>query len=415
MNPRRLDAEEIRDSILAATGELDLRMGGSAVDFSKPRRTVYARVTRNIRDPQMDVFDAPENFVSTSQRNTTTTPTQALLMMNSPTMLQRAQAFAIRLKKENLRSDMERVEAAYRLALGRKPCADEARSGLIFLAEQRRRIPTDAPKTMPFLAEKMPYRERNAAVLQPQTPQDRLEVPDSPSMPVGDFTIEAHVLLRSVYDDASVRTIASHWDGKPDHPGWAFGVTSKKSMNKPQTLVLQLSAGESRGAEPEPVFSGLRLELNKPYFVAASVNLSDTNDTGIIFYLKDISNDCEPIQVVGAKHALGSLAPARAPFAIGGHHGDVNHLWDGLIDDIRLSDTALRTDQLLVSAETVTPHCVGYWRFDSNPSVYKDISNHGNDILPKARPSSLLTDPDLQALADFCHVLLNSNEFLYVD
>src|SRR5262249_25440331 len=62
---RRLDAEQIRDAILAATGELDLRGGGPSVEAAKPRRTIYTKVIRNTRDPLLDVFDAPEGFNST--------------------------------------------------------------------------------------------------------------------------------------------------------------------------------------------------------------------------------------------------------------------------------------------------------------------------------------------------------------
>src|SRR5688572_16088417 len=66
MNTRRLDSEQIRDAILAATGELEFSMGGPSVDTSKPRRTIYTKVMRNTRDPMLDVFDAPEGFASTA-------------------------------------------------------------------------------------------------------------------------------------------------------------------------------------------------------------------------------------------------------------------------------------------------------------------------------------------------------------
>src|SRR5207253_1604555 len=95
---RRLDAEQIRDAILTATGELNLQMGGPGVDAAKPRRTIYTKVLRNTRDPLLDVFDWPEGFVSTAQRNVTTTTTQALLLFNGPSFIQRARAMANHLK-----------------------------------------------------------------------------------------------------------------------------------------------------------------------------------------------------------------------------------------------------------------------------------------------------------------------------
>jgi hypothetical protein len=416
MNTRRLDAEQIRDAILSVTGELDLKMGGGAVDYGKPRRTIYARVTRNVRDPLMDVFDAPEGFASTSQRNTTTTPTQALLLINSQMMLQHAKSFAGHLEKDKRASDDQTITTAYRLAFGRAPDATELRSARQFLDEQVKRLSPEAAPIAPFLAEKMPYREGKAAVLQPQTVQDRFEAPDSPTLPSGDFTIEAYVLLRSTYDDASVRTIASHWDGDKKHPGWALGVTSKKTQNKPQTLVLQLCGGSSKDAAAyEPIFSGLHVELNKPYYVAASVNLSDTSEAGITFYVKDMANDCEPPMVIGARHTITASVRGQVPFAIGGRHGETNHFWDGLVDDVKLSNTALKQEQLLLTTDAMTERCVGYWRFEATPSVYKDASNHGNDLQPHLLPIAASANPKSQALVDFCHVLLNANEFLYVD
>ena len=57
---------------------------------------------------------------------------------------------------------------------------------------------------------------------------------------------------------------------------------------------------------------------------------------------------------------------------------------------------------------------MGYWRFEPTPGVFKDSSAFANDIEPRviAPPK---TDAKLETLTDFCHVLLNSNEFLYVD
>src|SRR6185503_1930496 len=114
---RRLDAEQIRDSILAVTGELQLDVGGPAVDSFKPRRSVYTKVMRNNRDPLLDVFDAPQHFSSTSQRDTTTTPVQSLLLINSQYMLQRARAMAGRLQ-QSASSERARIHTAYQLAFG---------------------------------------------------------------------------------------------------------------------------------------------------------------------------------------------------------------------------------------------------------------------------------------------------------
>ncbi len=412
MNIRRLDGEQVRDSMLAASGELDPSAGGPAVDGSKPRRSIYTRVLRNTHDPLLDVFDAPEGFASTSLRNVTTTPTQALFLFNSQYTLARARALAARLRRVSSGDDAQQIRQAYGLVLSRDPTGDELEAARRFLSEDKKQVAPTRATTVSYVAEKMPYREDKAAVMNPAGPMDRFEVPDSPALPQLDFTIEAFILLRSLYEDGQVRTIASHWDGNEKHPGWSFGVTSKKSMNKPQTLVLQLCG--PGGKSYEAIFSGLHIELNKPYFVAASIALEQTNETGITFFAKDISNDDEPMQVARMAHTVTAPLSSHAEFVMGGRQGQNAHLWDGLIDDVRLSNIALRQEQLLLTSEGVSEHTVGYWQFESASNYHRDSSGHGLNIKIKmAAPK--IQDPKEAALVDFCHVLLNANEFLYVE
>jgi mono/diheme cytochrome c family protein len=415
---RRLDAEQIRDAILAVTGELQTEAGGPAVDAFKPRRSIYTKVLRNNRDPLLDVFDAPQHFTSTAQRDTTITPVQSLLLINSPLMLQRARAMAGRLQKSGAKNDAEMITRAYQLAFNRAPAPEELRAAEKFLREQRQRVdPAKASSAAAgFIAEKIPYRDGKAAVMAPRSAQERLMASVSDSLPAGDFTIEAFVLLRSLYEGSEVRTIASHWSGKNSEPGWALGVTSLKSMRRPQTLVLQLSGTDADGKKLyEPVFADLPIHLNKPYFVAATVNLTNTGEGGVTFYAKDLSNDDEPVQVAKIAHRVTGGRFSPAPFTIGGRGVDKSHLWDGLIDDVRLSCTALRQEQLLLTAEGVTGATCGYWQFEARPSVFRDASPNQNDLKPllAARPATV--DRPTAALTDFCHALLNANEFLYVE
>ena len=66
---QRLDAEEIRDAMLAASGELEPAMGGPSVPTTRPRRTIDTRVIRNTRDGLLDAFDAPDGTFPTARRN----------------------------------------------------------------------------------------------------------------------------------------------------------------------------------------------------------------------------------------------------------------------------------------------------------------------------------------------------------
>ncbi|HEY0552525.1 MAG TPA: PSD1 and planctomycete cytochrome C domain-containing protein, partial [Verrucomicrobiae bacterium] len=178
---RRLDAEQIRDSILAVAGELQLETGGPAVDTFKPRRSIYTKVMRNSRDPLLEVFDAPQNFFSASQRDTTTTPVQSLMLINSQYMLQRAQAMAARLQKSGAKSDDELVAMAYKLAFGRAPASAEKSAAAAFLREQQSRVElTRASSAVAaFVADKIPYRDGKAALMAPRSSQERFVVPES--------------------------------------------------------------------------------------------------------------------------------------------------------------------------------------------------------------------------------------------
>ncbi|MCI0359569.1 MAG: PSD1 and planctomycete cytochrome C domain-containing protein [Planctomycetaceae bacterium] len=133
MSVRRLSAEQIRDAAIAATGELDPRVGGEGGDWGKSaRRAIYLKVLRNKQDATLDVFDVPDGQSSAPVRNVTTTPTQSLYMINGPWMMVRAKELARRLGDSSSTLD-QRVTAAYRAAFSREPTAGELRSALEFL------------------------------------------------------------------------------------------------------------------------------------------------------------------------------------------------------------------------------------------------------------------------------------------
>ena len=92
MNIRRLSAEQFRDAVLAVTGELDRTVGGPSVELLTPRRTIYLKVFRNDPYELLQTLDAPDGFNSTAVRDVSTTPIQALLLMNGDWMLKRAEA-----------------------------------------------------------------------------------------------------------------------------------------------------------------------------------------------------------------------------------------------------------------------------------------------------------------------------------
>lgn len=412
---RRLDAEQVRDAVLAATGELDAKHGGPSVGWDKPRRTIYTKVMRNSRDSLLEVFDAPEGFQSTAQRNSTTTSTQALTLFNGPWMLARAKALATRVTRESSADEGQRATTAMRIAWGREPGDEEVAAARTFLQKETKLIDARPPELKPLTltTEKIPFRDGKGVVLSPSG-VDRLFMRASPEFPDGDFTLEAFVVLHSLYESGEIRTVASHWNGDKKQPGWSFGITGKQSRYKPQTLVLQLNGQGSPTSEPEPIFSGLHLEVGKPYFVAVSVKVADLAQ-GVTFYAKDLSNDDLPMQVATIAHVTTGGIRGSGDFTLGARGAQKTSVWDGVIDDVRLSRSALPAEALLInSAQATNDSTVGYWRFETSSDLYKDSSPKGHDIEAKivqAKPA----DPAAAAFIDFCHVLLNSNEFLYLD
>jgi Protein of unknown function (DUF1553)/Protein of unknown function (DUF1549)/Planctomycete cytochrome C len=139
-NARRLDAEQIRDTLLVLGGEIKFQTGGASVETSQPRRTIYTKVYRNKRDPLLEVFDAPENIASTPDRNATTTPLQSLLLINSPWMIARANAFTARVQKEG-KSLEGSIRLAYEYAIGKAPNDLQLSQAVSFVKSQAEIMP----------------------------------------------------------------------------------------------------------------------------------------------------------------------------------------------------------------------------------------------------------------------------------
>ncbi len=179
-NLRRLEAESIRDTVLAISGELNLRPGGRGFfphlggevlaggsrpgtdwEISPPaeqsRRSVYAYVRRTSPVPFLESLDYANTFSPLTERPITTVAPQALLMLNDDFMREQSAAFANRLLREAPESDTSRIAQAYRIALNREPSEREVQTGLKFLERQQAafdRIATrlafkaDVPATM---------------------------------------------------------------------------------------------------------------------------------------------------------------------------------------------------------------------------------------------------------------------------
>jgi len=124
--PRRLEAEAIRDAILAVSGQVDLTPGGPAGDdFTIRRRSLYVQTARWQRDSYANLFDAANPDSSTEKRVTSTVAPQALLLLNHPWLQEQAKHLAERLIREAPENESSRIERAYQLLFGRRPSDEE--------------------------------------------------------------------------------------------------------------------------------------------------------------------------------------------------------------------------------------------------------------------------------------------------
>ena len=148
-SPRRLEAEVIRDALLATSGELNRERGGPGFrpfevrvfnthfydlidsdEAEMKRRTVYRIVVRSGGDPLLEAFDCPDSAFKAPRRGITTTPLQSLTLMNNSFVMRQADRLAQRIAGEAKDGLPAQVDRAYRLTLGRAPQASEARRAL---------------------------------------------------------------------------------------------------------------------------------------------------------------------------------------------------------------------------------------------------------------------------------------------
>ena len=157
---RRLEAEAVRDSLLAVSGQLDGTMAGSlltlknrayffdhtSIDkttYDSPRRSLYLPVVRNNVFDVLQLLDFPDPAVSSSNRATTVVASQALLMLNSNLVMQAASEFADHLLSEST-DDNQRLSQMYVIAFGREPTTDEQQADRAFLARAAQTQSTDS-------------------------------------------------------------------------------------------------------------------------------------------------------------------------------------------------------------------------------------------------------------------------------
>jgi hypothetical protein len=165
-NPRRLEAEFVRDNALKISGLLNEDIGGPSSHPYQPagyyvnlqfpdrdyfadkderqyRRGVYSHWQRTFLQPMLANFDAPSREECVAYRLQSNTPQQALTLLNDPTFVESARVFAQKLLRSPAKNDDERLNAAYQRALGRAAKPSELASLKQFLAKQREHLQSD--------------------------------------------------------------------------------------------------------------------------------------------------------------------------------------------------------------------------------------------------------------------------------
>ena len=214
-NRRRMDAEQIRDSLLAAAGQLDKKLYGPSEPLSPEytRRTVYGKVSRYRLDDYLQLFDFPSPNISAEQRFATNVPLQRLFFMNSDFVQQQAEQLVKKVEGEP--GSESRIRKLYRLALGRDATAEEVRAGLEYLNqeplkayEERKAAAAAKEKEAKDKGEKLPPPEKKESAdgepgMDPNgmmagvAPAGKTESRKKPLLPVTTWGRYAKVLLSS--------------------------------------------------------------------------------------------------------------------------------------------------------------------------------------------------------------------------
>ena len=137
MNRRRLELEDLRDSLVASAGKLDAKIGGPAIDLWKapytPRRAVYGEIERQNLPGIFKTFDFATPDASSPQRFRTVVPQQALFMMNNEFVVEQARALVERPEIKSAKDDAARQRVLYQVLFARMPDTDEIALGQKYL------------------------------------------------------------------------------------------------------------------------------------------------------------------------------------------------------------------------------------------------------------------------------------------
>jgi hypothetical protein len=442
---RRLDAEALRDSMLAASGEIDLRVGGpgfnptieqaaleglsrksSAYQASPPdeqrRRSVYIFAKRHLLPPLMTTFDFADTTLPCGERNVTTVAPQALALLNNEFPHGRSTALAKRViaaTRDNLDAQLA---AAWRFALNREPAAAELQIAREHVKRQQHRFENPEPVEKPARADA--WRKPNAQIIrdglvlhlradsgvtaddagnvsawqdlsgaghhstQPIAEQRpklvRSAIANRPALLLDGQRRFLHVAGKVLSnDECSIFAVVTD-TGPPGHreiiSNW-----SGRDGNYGTSMFLGLTAENTIRFTDSFVAAGRVVDRQKPFLITAI----NSREHASVF------------QSATELASLGTRLPPRrldTPWVVGQQGNIDGEYWNGLVAEILVYDRALTDPE----RQQVWSHLLDRYQLPS----FVDIPTE---------PEPEIASPATLALASLCHVLLNSNEFIYVD
>jgi len=434
-NRRRLDAEALRDQLLSASGELDLRrVGGEGFKptFSKEaleglsrkgsdrqpasleeqrRRSLYVYVSRSLMPPMMTTFDQCDTTLPCGQRDVTTTPTQALAMMNNSFIHDRSEALAERIAQQTELPD-EQVVAAWRFVLGRDPNADEQQLAREHLrlqqakfdsaVETRENSPGRSSVRTPVLhlsAEADVTTDSSNNVIQwlSSSEQHHASQPNSSSQPVlVPEAINGHPAVRF---DGNQRFLTV--DGELlSSDQFTIVAVATDASSKPglREIISNWHREQNVGTS---VFVGFR-DTNTIRFTDNFNSAGTVRDSSQPFVLT-VRNSPDGAFIWQSRTLIASRPQALANRRLGtswviGQQGNINgEYWHGDIAELYVFDGPLTSGEL--------------------NTLWSDLITKYNlpEVVGRSSAPVRNTSAEHRSLASLCHVLLNSNEFLYVD
>ncbi len=442
---RRLDAEALRDSMLAASGEIDLRIGGpgfnptieqaaleglsrksSAYEASPPdeqrRRSVYIFAKRHLLPPLMTTFDFADTTLPCGERNVTTVAPQALALLNNEFPYGRSTALARRVIAVAGNDLESQLTTAWQFALNREPSTAEMQLGREHVERQRRRFENPEPLEKPARADawRKPNTEiiRDGLVLHLRADsgvttdeagnvsawQDLSGAGHHSAQPIGEhrpklvrsaiagrpallldgerrFLHVAGKLLSN--DECSIFAVVTD-AGPPGHRE-VISNWSGRDGNYGTSMFLGLTAENTVRFTDSFSSAGKVVERHKPFLITA---INSREHTSVFQSATELAS-------------LDTRLPARrldTPWVVGQQGNIDGEYWHGLIAEVLVYDRALTDSE----RRQVWSHLLDLYQLPS----FVDVPD--GPVPQTESPASL-------ALASLCHVLLNSNEFIYVD